>query len=263
MGTPRRCQRGDAHASIALDMRQPARGGRVSETIAEDIRNQIARGDLRPGSRLPAERELAQRLKTSRVSVREAYRSLEETGLITVRRGAEGGAFIADVDHEPVSRSLTLMLHLGRTSHEELTEARLLIEPPVARLAARRASLDDVDALRALVEGQAAQIRGPGRAWNPDLHFHRLIARCSKNLPMIMMVNSLADLMVEAIRPLNIQKAQRTKTLDFHYRLLDAIARRDENAAYEIMRDHVLEVQERLGHSLAQHLRGDGTRPGR
>jgi GntR family transcriptional repressor for pyruvate dehydrogenase complex len=243
-------------------MPPPARAGRVSESIAEDIRNQIAKGSLRPGSRLPAERELAQRLKTSRVSVREAYRSLEETGLITVRRGAEGGAFIADVDHEPVRRSLSLMLHLGRTTHEELTEARLLIEPPVARLAARRASLDDVDELRALVEGQTQQVKGPGKPWNPDLQFHRLIAKCSKNLPMIMMINSLADLLVEVIRPIDIQKAQRTKTLDFHWRLLDAITRRDENAAYDIMRDHVLEVQERLGNSLAQHFRSrdDGQR---
>lgn len=237
-------------------MREEAtRSGRVSETIARDIRKQMADGQLPPGSRLPSERELAQRLKTSRVSVREAYRSLEETGLILVRRGAEGGAFVADVDHEPVRRSLSLMLRLGRTSHEELTEARLLVEPPVARLAARRASLDDVEALRGLVEGQAAQMKGPGAPWEPDLKFHRLVARCSKNLPMIMMVNSLADLMVEAIRPIDIQKAARTKTLDFHWRLLDAITRRDETGAYDIMRDHVLEVQERLGKSLANHFR--------
>ena len=232
-----------------------ARSGRISEKIARDIRKQIADGELRPGSRLPSEREQAQRLKTSRVSVREAYRSLEETGLIRVRRGAEGGAFISDVDHEPVRRSLSLMLRLGRTSHEELTEARLLLEPPVARLAARRASLDDVEALRAVVEGQAAQMNGPGAPCYPDLRFHRLVARCSKNLPMIMMVNSLADLMVEAIRPIDIQKAQRAKTLDFHWRLLEAITRRDETAAYDIMRDHVLEVQGRLGKSLANHFR--------
>lgn len=235
-----------------------AKTGRVSEAIAHRIKKQIARGQLKPGSRLPAERELAQRLRTSRVSVREAYRSLEETGLILVRRGAEGGAFISDVDHEPVRRSLSLMLHLGRTSHEELTEARLLVEPPIARLAARRASLDDVERLRELVERQDEAVHGRGDSRQYDLEFHRLVARSSKNLPMMLMLNSVADLMVEAIRPIDIQRAAREKTLDFHRRILDAIARRDENAAFETMLAHVLEVQSRLGRSLASHFRGRG-----
>jgi DNA-binding FadR family transcriptional regulator len=235
------------------------RPGRVSEAIVHRIRKQIASGQLKPGSRLPAERELAQRLHTSRVSVREAYRSLEETGLVLVRRGAEGGAFISDVDHEPVRRSLSLMLHLGRTSHDELTEARLLVEPPIARLAARRASLDDVERLRGLVEKQDEAVRGRGDSRQYDLEFHRLVARCSKNLPMMLMINSVADLMVEAIRPIDLRRATRAKTLDFHRRILDAIARRDENAAYEIMLAHVLEVQSRVGRSLASHFRN---RPG-
>lgn len=240
-----------------------SRPSRVPETIAANIRNQIAKGLLHPGNRLPAERVMAARLKTSRVSVREAYRSLQETGLIVIKRGAEGGAFVTDIRHAPSSRSLSLMLRLGRTSLEELTEARLLIEPPVARLAARRASLDDVEKLRAVVEAQTRQVKGPGKAWDPDLHFHRLLAQCSKNLPMVVMVNSLADLMVEAIKPIAIQKTQRTKTLDFHWKLLDAITRRDQDAAHDIMRDHVLEVQGRLGHSLEEHLRTHDTRPAR
>lgn len=235
----------------------PSRTGRVSEAIAHKIRRQIAAGQLKPGSRLPAEREMAQRLKTSRVSVREAYRSLEETGLVRVRRGAEGGAFIADVDHEPVRRSLALMLHLGRTSHEELTEARLLVEPPVARLAARRASLDDVEALRELVDKQDKAMESGGTGSRQfDLEFHRLVARCSKNLPMMVMINSVADLIVEAISPIDIQLTARRQTLDFHRRILEAIRRRDEEASYEIMLAHVLEVQSRLGRSLASHYAG-------
>ena len=66
--------------------------------------------------------------------MREAYRSLEVAGLLVIRRGNEGGAFVRDVDHGAVTRSLSLMLRLGKTSHRELTEARLLIEPPIAAL---------------------------------------------------------------------------------------------------------------------------------
>src|SRR6267142_6462523 len=121
--------------------RRPAR---VSETIVRRIKDQISKGRLVAGHKLPAEREMARQFKTSRVSVREAYRSLEEIGLLRIRRGADGGAFIAKVDHEPVLRSLALVLGLAKTSHKELTEARLLIEPPIARLAARRARKEDV-----------------------------------------------------------------------------------------------------------------------
>src|SRR5436853_2454829 len=113
-----------------------SRQARVSEAIVHRIKKQITEGRLVAGHKLPAEREMARRFKTSRVSVREAYRSLEELGLLRIRRGAEGGAFVAAVDHEPVRRSLSLVLHLGKTSHKQLTEARMLIEPRVAQLAA-------------------------------------------------------------------------------------------------------------------------------
>ena len=124
---------------------------RVSETIARRIQRAISTGKLEPGEKLPAERDLAKKLSVSRVSVREAYRSLAELGLLSVKRGAEGGAFISDVDHQPVTRSLSLMLRLGRTSHEELTEARVLLEPPIARLAALRANAEDIRRLEELV----------------------------------------------------------------------------------------------------------------
>src|SRR5216684_5093069 len=120
------------------------RQGRVSETIVRRIKKQISEGRLLAGHKLPAEREMARQFKTSRVSVREAYRTLEEVGVLRIRRGAEGGAFVAQLDHEPVLRSLALVLALGGTTHKELTEARMLIEPPIARLAAMRASKDDI-----------------------------------------------------------------------------------------------------------------------
>src|SRR5262252_4172852 len=113
--------------------------GRVSDAIVRRITDQISKGRLVAGHKLPAERDMARQFKTSRVSVREAYRSLEEVGLLRIRRGADGGAFIAAVDHSPVQRSLALVLGLKNTSHRQLTDARLLIEPPIARMAAERA----------------------------------------------------------------------------------------------------------------------------
>src|SRR6266481_5891217 len=94
------------------------RQARVSEAIVHRIKKQITEGRLLAGHKLPAEREMARQFKTSRVSVREAYRSLEEFGVLRIRRGADGGAFIAKLDHEPVLRSLSLVLALAKTSHK-------------------------------------------------------------------------------------------------------------------------------------------------
>lgn len=221
-------------------------GRRVSDLIAARITRDITEGLLAPGEKLPAERELAQRLKTSRLSVREAYRSLEELGLITIKRGAGGGAFIAQIDHQPVARSLALMLRLGRTSHHELTEARALIEPPIARLAARRASRDDIARLEDLVRQQEAALRsreGPRRL---ALEFHRLVARCARNLPLQIVMDSLADLTVGAITNLYLTTDVHRHVVQFHRRIVDAIRRHDEEAAYALMQRHVVEVQQRM-----------------
>lgn len=232
-----------------------ARRVRVSETIARRIQKAISQGKLVPGEKLPAERDLARRLKVSRVSVREAYRSLAELGLLTVKRGAEGGAFITDVDHQPLSRSLSLILRLGRTSHEELTEARLLLEPPIARLAARRAGREDVERLDDLVRKQEQAIKGNGDPRRYDLQFHRLVAQCAKNLPLMIVMNSVADLELEAIAGIDISQDVKRHVLKFHRRIAEAIRRRDGDTAYEVMLRHVLDVQSRLGKVFARQLR--------
>src|SRR2546428_4435183 len=167
-----------------MQMARTRRSGRVSETIAKRIKKQISDGALLPGEKLPAERDMAQRYRTSRVSVREAYRSLEELGLLTIRRGAEGGAFITDLDHGPVMRSLSLMLRLGKTTHEEITEARLLVEPPIARLAARRAHPEDLERLDYVVQQQGVAPARRGGSRPVGFNIPPGAARCARNTPL-------------------------------------------------------------------------------
>jgi len=227
---------------------------RVSETIARRLKKQISTGALIPGEKLPPERHMAQRFRTSRVSVREAYRSLEELGLLLVKRGAEGGAFISDVDHEPVTRSLSLMLRLGRTTHAELTEARLLLEPPIARLAALRAEPKDIARLEDMVAKQEQALKGNGNPRRYDMQFHRLVAESAKNLPLMIVMNSLADLELEAISSIDISANVKRHTIHFHQSVLDAIRRADGDAAFETMLRHILDVQSRLGKAFERQL---------
>jgi DNA-binding FadR family transcriptional regulator len=237
------------------------RRGRVSEAIARRIQTAISKGKLVPGEKLPAERDLAHRLKVSRVSVREAYRALADLGVLVVKRGAEGGAFISDIDHQPVTRSLSLMLRLGRTSLEELTEARVLLEPPIARLAALRAGAEDIGQLEELVKKQEQALKGNGNPRRYDLQFHRLVAQCAKNLPLIIVMNSVADLELEAISTIDISHDVKKHVLTFHKRIVDAIRRRDGDAAYQIMLRHVLDVQSRLRKAMVRQRAGQAIPP--
>src|SRR5204863_8463791 len=104
------------------------------------------------GQKLPPERQLARDLKASRVAVREALRTLELRGLVEVRQGSTGGYFVRAADDRAVVRDFTTLFRLGRLSRTQLIEARRLIEPAVAFLAAQRASETDIKQLTAAVE---------------------------------------------------------------------------------------------------------------
>jgi GntR family transcriptional regulator, transcriptional repressor for pyruvate dehydrogenase complex len=246
-----------------MDPGRRRRAGRVSESIARRIQNQISDGVLTPGAKLPAERDMAVRYRTSRVSVREAYRSLEELGLLTIRRGAEGGAFITDLDHRPMMRTLELMLRLGKTTHEEITEARLLIEPPIARLAARRALPEDIERLDAVVRHHQLTLERRGRYRPVDLNFHRVVGECARNLPLKTLMDSLSDLTVESVANLDIPPEVQRGVCESHRLIADAIQRHDEMAAEHLMLAHVMEIQERVGRTMAaSRAAGRNGRPG-
>ena len=231
------------------------RGNRVSEVIARRIKKQISEGRLAAGHKLPAERDMARQFKTSRVSVREAYRSLEELGLLRIRRGAEGGAFIVKFDHEPVRRSLSLVLGLGNTSHNEVTEARMLIEPSIARLAALRARPEDIAKLELVIAQEEEEVvsdaADSGRTAG---QFHRAIADCTRNMPLVVLMNALADLTAESVSSLDaqIRTRHRRKNCKYHRRILESIRAHDADAAYALMVQHVGDIQDRVGRTIKQ-----------
>jgi GntR family transcriptional regulator, transcriptional repressor for pyruvate dehydrogenase complex len=237
---------GQGDDSTEEAMRKDTTDGRVSETITRRIRKAITEGRLAPGEKLPAEREMAQRLRASRVSVREAYRSLAEAGLVSIRRGAEGGAFIADFDPVPVSRSVTFLLRLGRTSHDELTEARALLEPSVARLAARRAGPEELARLEELLRTEQAAPRGSGEARCLHLEFHHRVADCARNLPLAILVRAMTDFSSEVAQDLVISSEFHAHIVGDHARIFEAIRSHDEAGAAAAMLRHVRDAQGRL-----------------
>src|SRR5438477_12839933 len=158
-----------------------ARAPRVYEQIVAHVERAIYEGRLRQGQKLPPERQLARDLKASRVAVREALRTLELRGLVEVRQGSTGGYFVREADDRALVRDFATLFRLGRVSRAQLIEARRLIEPEVAFLAAQRASDAHVKQLTAAVEQRDAAAAGGGEPRAFDLEFHRVLSDAARN----------------------------------------------------------------------------------
>src|SRR5450755_3305416 len=141
-----------AAAARAVPTFAPIHTRRAFEEICERIRAQIGAGTLRPGDKLPAERELALQLGVGRNALREALRSLEIAGIVRLQKGVKGGAFIQAGDAGRMDDVVRDMLSLGSISVAELTESRVHIQDLVVRLACARATRADLDALAANID---------------------------------------------------------------------------------------------------------------
>ena len=235
----------------------PTRRDRVSAEILRQLKSTILAGRLKPGDKLPSEKQLAQQFQSSRGSVREAIRALEQAGLLVVRRGAGGGAVVADVNLRHVTDSLFTLIRLGSVSIHHLTEVRVILEPWIASLAAQRISGEELARIEAYVTKHAEAIAAGHLHATADLGFHRMLAEAVKNPLLTLFAHSMADAMVEeVVARLEMDAATNRSNLAFHQKICAALARRDHDAASRVMLEHVTEVQDRLGRLLPALDRG-------
>jgi DNA-binding FadR family transcriptional regulator len=174
----------------------PVATRRAFEEITAQIRGRLVRQNLRAGDRLPPERELAGQFHVSRNTLREALRSLEIAGLLELRKGATGGAFIKEGGGDAAVAGLADLYHLGAIKPEHLTEARIVIGTEVARLACARRSRADLHALEANVAAaEAATAAGDvERRALVNYEFHRLLARAARNPVLIVITDALMEM---------------------------------------------------------------------
>lgn len=211
---------------------------RSFEDVIEQIRSRIKTGALREGDRLPPERELAEQLGVSRNTVREALRSLENSGVVRLKKGPGGGAFIHSGSRDAVAHAMADLYRLGNASPVSLTEARLILGPPVARLACMRWDDADMAALEDNVRRtREANERGDhhSRAEH-NVEFHQLLVQASKNPILIAITHALVEMVREFLQvfgamPNEYALASRERMLE-HLRKRDAEAAAQEMAAY-------------------------------
>lgn len=171
-----------------------AKQNRIFQDVVEQIQDAILRNDLKPGDTLPSERDLKEMFQTSRGTLREALRVLEQKGLIEIRLGAAGGAVIKAAPGQTITDGLDLLIRSRKISLPHLSEFREGVEGTVAALAAERATLEDVAVLDGLVADAARYAADGLNHWaeflEVDKQVHQTLARITGN-PMYILIHQM------------------------------------------------------------------------
>ena len=229
---------------------QPIKTLRAFEEICGTIRAQIADGRLRPGDKLPAERELAQQLGVGRNALREALRSLEIAGIVRLQKGAKGGAFIRAGDGERMDQVVSDMLSLGSITVADLTESRVHILDLVVRLACERASRADLETLDANI-ARTEEMTSAGRYLDRvecSREFYRVLVAAAHNQVLTMIVRSITEILMQFVyaRVAAGGKPQ-PRLVEKRREFVAALRARDSEKATRLMRAHLVSVHRLLG----------------
>jgi GntR family transcriptional repressor for pyruvate dehydrogenase complex len=221
---------------------EPVKRSRIYEHIVEQIRALIREGRWAPGDQIPPERELAERFRVSRTSVREALRALEIQGVIDSRQG--GGTFVRTANTEALVPPLAAAIMRGRLELAEVLEVRELIEPGIARHAAQRATDEHVAELELILESQRNCI-AQGRSFvDEDTAFHYTLARAADNHILLRLHNVILDLLRES-RQTYLHVPDRPQlSLRGHEAILGAVAAHDPERAHDASLAHIVEVRD-------------------
>ena len=227
-----------------MDDFAPVRTERTFEIIANKVRDQIRDGKLRTGDKLPPERELAQQFGTSRNAVREALRSLEHAGLISLHKGAHGGAFITDGDPSAVAQSMEDLMYLGGIALADVTESRLSIETAIVEFAATKGTTADFDRLDQNIDQveELTQARDMEAKTDLNIEFHVLLAEATGNPVLVLMMRTLMDLLRAVHRPITAEDT--VDIIKSRRRFMQLLRNREVAPATAEMKDHLSRLHE-------------------
>jgi DNA-binding FadR family transcriptional regulator len=238
---------------------QPVQPVRAYQRVAEQIEERILSGDLPPGSRLPAERELVNQFAVGRSTVREALRVLQSAGLVRSRPGDPQGAEVLGVTSDNLSRTLGRLARSQISTLGELVQFRMVLEAESNRLAARLHTGSDLARMEEQIERMETLIDVGLHAFSEaDAHFHRAVAEASRNSLLGLCARAVHDAVVEVIEQKIAEAPDATawmqRSVAHHRQVLAAIRDGDgvraahlgRRALYDYYADHVEEDTRRL-----------------
>src|SRR5215831_12631424 len=212
----------------------------MSEQVVAHIRDLIEKGLVRPGDKLPAERDLAVQIGVSRPTVRVGLRALAAMGIVESRHGS--GTYIPDGPPALGTESLSLLAALHGFTHQQMYDARRILEVGAAGLAAECATPEQIASMAEEVAGLFASLDDPQRFLVHDINFHRLVAGASGN-PIIAAVVEMVSALYYEQRRLTAERASDRDLRDAaraHREIYQAIRAHDADTARHAMNEHLL-----------------------
>jgi DNA-binding FadR family transcriptional regulator len=221
-----------------------AKQNRVFQDVVHQIQEAVLSGRLKAGDQLPGERELKERFGVSRGTLREGLRVLEQQGLIEIKTGVTGGAIVKPIGAGVMTDSLGLLLRTRQVSLRDLAEFRIGLEGDCAANAARRATPEDLHALKGLLDQAAAQVQDGPSSWDAFIHtdeeFHFTIARTTHNLLYTAVLETISqNIHTYYERFLPVNAPLMVENLHDLQAVYATIERRDADAARQALQDHV------------------------
>ena len=235
-------------ASGRPDMFSKVNAGRVSNLIVEQIRLLMRDGQLSAGDRLPSERELGEQFGVSRVTVREALRGLEANGLVTIKVGARGGAFVTAPTSEQVGEGISDLLTFSVVEPADVTEARQIFELGIVPLVCRRADDRDIaDLLEICDRAEATLESAEAYPVSISAEFHVRVARAAHNPAIELLARSFhGPMLMSLLRAQEEDPRVGIKGTAEHREFVEAVRLRDVAAATSVMTTHLARTAERL-----------------
>jgi GntR family transcriptional repressor for pyruvate dehydrogenase complex len=231
---------------MAKNLFSPVKAARISEEIEDQIRGAILSGKVKPGNRLPSENELCNVFNTSRVTVREALRTLERDGLLRIKSGVKGGSYVRELNISPAVRYGGHLLRFKKITMDDLTEARLVIEPEIGKMAALRATQNDIDLMEEALREQRRRLKKPIRSTETNIKFHRIISASCKNPVLSFLNDTFLTLLQEKVSKLSFDLDERHLIMEQHLRIFESIKAKEPSEAYLTLREHILTVKKAM-----------------
>ncbi|MCX8022859.1 MAG: FadR family transcriptional regulator [Syntrophorhabdaceae bacterium] len=218
---------------------KPINEKRHYEKIVDLLKQKVFSGEFKPGDRLPPERELSLALNVSRLSVREAYRALEIFGMVEIKRGNEGGAYIRNPHRDSIIQSVSDLFRFQGITIEEWNEARLFLELDIGRLAIKRSKEEDYKRLEDLIADAYKKIEAGIPSHEEHIKFHLAFAELAHNPIIYTAYNSMMDLLLGNLLALKVTVEHAQKATEAHVRIVEALKSKDLDSLLQAIEEHV------------------------
>ncbi|GAA5190691.1 FCD domain-containing protein [Rugosimonospora acidiphila] len=227
---------GASRPSAAGDVSRPPKAAML---VAQRIVRDVVRGRMTPGDLLPPERVMLETYSTGRGTLREALRLLEFQGVISLKPGPGGGPVLQAPAASHLASTLVLLMQLNRAPYRVIVEVRTVLEPTISQLAAKQITDGSLAELGATIERMRDDVNDRDSFRDANRQFHDIIAWSSGNVLFAYIVDSLLGILDGTVIGIDYPSQRRAAIVKAHEEIYEALARRDESASEQRMREHL------------------------